>query len=261
MVVLWMPYSTPTPPSCARWVRCLAAAEADLAEQLDAGGGQLLEILLDLHLVFDHRRTGMHLHAAGAAASKRALGENRHRFQADHVARPSGHVDLARRNHGGDAAMQIAVDPAGLVLPRGPVAGDRVDMAVDQAGRDRGSVGIDHGGGAFGVDVLGAADRGDFAVFGQDRVGIQDRLFQHAAQQQADIADHQPGRAGGLGYLMGHGFCPFGSMPWNGVRRSDPGLTPGSSWIIHSYTNELRRANWPPCTRISRPNFPMDPAA
>ena len=130
-------------------------------------------------------------------------------LSADDIARPAGHVDFAGRDHRGDAAMQIAVDPADLVLPRRPVAGDGMDMAVDQARRDRGALGVDDRGGALGVDVLGAADRGDLAVFGDDRVGIEDRLLHRARQQQADIADHQFGRAGGLGGVMGHGFIPF----------------------------------------------------
>jgi hypothetical protein len=38
---------------------------------------------------------------------------------------------------------------------------------------------------------------------------------------------------------MGHGFIPFCSMPSGRRTRLEPGLTPGSSWIIHLYTNEL----------------------
>src|ERR1700733_5307006 len=89
---------------------------------------------------------------------ERALRKDRHRLEANDVAGPAGHVHFAGRDHGGDAAMQIAVDPAALILPRRPVAGDGVDMAVDQAGRDRGAGGIDGRGGVLGVDVLGAAD-------------------------------------------------------------------------------------------------------
>ncbi len=71
----------------------------------------------------------------GRNVAERALREDRHRLQPDDVARPAGHVHLAGGDHGGDAAMQIAVDPADLVLPRRPVAGDGMDVAVDQAGR------------------------------------------------------------------------------------------------------------------------------
>ena len=105
--------------------------------------------------------------------------------------------------------MQVAVDPSGLVLPRGPVAGDGMYMAVDQAGGDGGAVGVDDGGGAVGVDVLEAADGGDFAVLGHDGVAIQDRLFQGTGQDEADIADDQLARAGRLGCVMRHGAVPF----------------------------------------------------
>ena len=126
--------------------------------------------------------------------------------------------------------MQIAVDPADLVLPRRPVAGDGMDVAVDQAGRNRGAVGVDDGGRAFGVDVLEAADGGDLAVLGDDGVAVQDRLLQRAGQDQADIADHQLARAGGLGCVMRHGvFLFFNAF----AREFEPGLTFGSSWIIH----------------------------
>src|SRR5258707_820074 len=107
----------------ARGRPILDAAQADLAEQFDAGRGQFLEVVLD-HLVFDHGRAGMDFYAARAQRPERALRENRHRLDADDVARPAGHMNFAGGNHRGDAAVQIAVDPAGLVLPRRPVAGD-----------------------------------------------------------------------------------------------------------------------------------------
>src|SRR6185369_3325183 len=55
----------------ARGRAVLDAAEADFAEQLYAGGGEFLEIVLD-HFVFDHGRAGMDLHAAGAQRPERA---------------------------------------------------------------------------------------------------------------------------------------------------------------------------------------------
>ena len=155
----------------------LDAAEADFAEQLDAGGGQFLEVVFH-NFAFDHRRAGVHLHAAGAERPECALREDRHRLKADDVAGAAGHVDFAGGNHGGDAAVEIAVDPVELVLPRRPVAGDGMDVAVDQAGRDGGAVGIDDRCGALGIDVLEASDRCDLAVLGDDRVAVQDRLLQ-----------------------------------------------------------------------------------
>ncbi len=189
----------------ARGGAVLDAAETDFAEQFDAGSGELLEVVLD-HFVFDDGRAGMNLHAAGAERPERALGENRHRLDADHVAGTAGHVNFAGGNHRGDAAVEIAVDPADLVLPWRPVARDGMNMAVDQAGRDRGAVGIDCRGGVLGVDVLEAPDRGDLAILGHDRIRIEDRLLQSAGEQQPDIADYQLARAGRLGCIVGHGL-------------------------------------------------------
>jgi hypothetical protein len=105
--------------------------------------------------------------------------------------------------------MEIAVDPVDLVLARRPVARDGVDVTVDQARRHRGALGVDNGGRAFDVDVLEAADRGDLAVLCDDGVAVQDRLFQGAGQDQADIADHELRGPGGLGCVMRHGRGPF----------------------------------------------------
>ena len=71
----------------------------------------------------------------GRKAEKLALRADRQRLQPDDVARPARRVHFAGRDHRGDAAMQAGVDPAELVLPGRPVAGYRMDMAVDQAGR------------------------------------------------------------------------------------------------------------------------------
>ena len=57
-------------------------------------------------------------------------------------------------------------------------------MAVDQAGCDGRAIGVDDGGGAFGIDILGAADSRDLAVLRKNR-RRQDRLLHGAAKQQA----------------------------------------------------------------------------
>ena len=85
----------------------------------------------------------MDLHAVRAEGGEGSLRRDRQRLQADDVARPARRVDFACRNHGGDAAMQVRIDPADLVLPRRPVAGDRMDMVVDQARRDRAALRVD----------------------------------------------------------------------------------------------------------------------
>ena len=237
-IVLWMPYLRAHADHLPRGRAVLDAAEADFAEQLDAGRGQLLEIVLD-HLAFDHRRAGVHLHAAGAQRPERALRKNRHRLQPDDVAGTAGHVDLAGGNHGGDAAMEVAVDPADLVLPRRPVAGDGMDVAVDQARRDGGAVGVDDRGGALGVDVLEAADRSDLAVLGHDRIAVQDRLLQRPRQQQPDIADHQLARAGCLGCVVGHGFSFwFNAFAGHSARLDDRIKLDYSFVYERSYTND-----------------------
>ncbi len=141
-IVLWMPYLRAQATICFAVGAVLDAAEPDLAEKLHAGRGELLEILLD-HAGLDHRRAGMDLHAAGRKASNAALREDRHRLDADDVPRPAGRMHLAGRDHRGDAAMQVGIDPAELVLPRRPVAGDGMDVAVDQAGREGGALGVD----------------------------------------------------------------------------------------------------------------------
>ena len=65
--------------------------------------------------------------------------------------------------------MQVTIDPADLVLARGPIAGDRMHVAIDQAGSERGTLGVDDGGGAGGVDIFLFADGGDAAVDGRER--------------------------------------------------------------------------------------------
>src|SRR5262249_52746821 len=122
------------------------------------------------------------------------------RLDTDDVLRAPGQMDLAGGNHGGDTAVQEAVDPIQLALPWSPVAEDRVDVAVDQAGDEDRPLGIDHGVRSFAVDLLRLADGGDLAIHADDRVGIEDRLSEVAGQEEPDIADHQlaGGPAGGL---------------------------------------------------------------
>jgi hypothetical protein len=68
-MVLWMPYLRAQRPSCAPVGPSLTPPRPTLAEQLHAGVGQVLEVLLD-HALFDDRRAGMHLHAAGPEGSR-----------------------------------------------------------------------------------------------------------------------------------------------------------------------------------------------
>ena len=83
----------------------LTAAEPDLAEEAHARRGQFLEIVL-LHALLDHRRAGVHLHAAGAEIREGALRGDRQRLDPDDVARPAGRMHLAGGDHRRDAAVQ-----------------------------------------------------------------------------------------------------------------------------------------------------------
>ena len=147
-----------------------------------------------LHPGLDHRRARMHLHAARAKVRKATLRSDRHRLEADDVARPTGRVNFARRHHRGDAAMQAGIDPVELALPRGPITRDRMDVTVDQAGRDRDAMSIDRRRRAGKVEVRGAPDCGDATVDSDDRVRVENRLLEIAAQHQPDVLDRQLGR-------------------------------------------------------------------
>ena len=166
----------------------LDRAQTDLAQQLDTGFGEFLEVLLD-HAFFNDGRAGQHLDAARAEVVKSALRRDGQRLQADDVLGPAGQVHLAGRDHGGDTAVHGGVDPADLVLARRPVAKHRVHMAVNQAGCHAGLVHVDHSACMRHVAVLGLAHGHNQAVLHHDGVGIQDGLVDVAGQQQADVGD------------------------------------------------------------------------
>ena len=100
-----------------------------------------------------------------------------------------------------------------MLLTGGVIADDRVDVAVDQARRDRGAHGVDYRVRLGGVQILGMADGGDPTVDGNDAVTVQDRFLKLAGQQQADIPDNEFAR------LAGHNCL--------------------STWIIRFGTNSL----------------------
>jgi hypothetical protein len=152
--------------------------------------GHLGEVFLD-HALLDDRCAGMHLHAAGAEGVEAALRGDRERLEADDVLGTAGQMHLAGGDHRGDAAVEEGVDPAELALPRRPVAEHRVHVAVDQAGRDGAALGVDRHLRLIEIEIPGLADRGDAAVDGDDRVGIEDRPREIAGEQQPDIPDHQ----------------------------------------------------------------------
>ena len=142
---------------------------------------------------------------AGRALKKARWAVIGQGLQANDVLRPAGQVHLAGRDHRGDAAVQEALDPADLVLPRRPVAEDRVDMAVHQAGRDGAAMRVDHAvGRAAPGQFGGAADAGDPAILDQDRIGIEQRRGEVAREQQADIPHQGPALRGSRRLLHRH---------------------------------------------------------
>ena len=82
-------------------------------------------------------------------------------------------------------------------------------VAVDQPWRHRRPAGIDDAG-TVHIEIGRAADAGDAAVGDEDRVGIENRRREIAAQNEADVADHEPAGAGvsGGGSGVGHGAGP-----------------------------------------------------
>jgi hypothetical protein len=64
-------------------------------------------------------------------------------------------------------------------------------VAVDQSWSEGRAFGIDDEGRAFRVNVLLFADGSDFAIDGEHRVGVEDRVLQIAAQQETDVANQK----------------------------------------------------------------------
>jgi hypothetical protein len=90
--------------------------------------------------------------------------------------------------------MQAGIDPVELALSRGPITGDRMNVAVDQARRNCDAKSVDRRRSARKIEALGAPDRSDPAIDRDDRVRIENRLLEVAAQHQPDVPDHQLNR-------------------------------------------------------------------
>jgi hypothetical protein len=121
-------------------------------------------------------------------------------------------VHFTSRNHRGDAAVKTTIDPANLILAWGPITGDRVDVTVNQARSKCRSVGVDEVRCTFGVDILLPADYGDAAVYDYNRVSIEDRMGELAAEDESNIANDEFGANGRLPrVLMSHVFLRNGS--------------------------------------------------
>ena len=143
----------------------------------------------------------MNSDAARTKGAESALRKDRHSLEANHVFWSTRGVHLARRDHAGDPAVQIAVDPAELVLTRRPVTGHWMHMAIDQSGGERGAFRVNYRS-TFAVDVFLSADRSNLAVDGQDRIRVEDGVIEIAAEKQPDIADYEARRR----FLCGRGI-------------------------------------------------------
>ena len=194
------------PPVCVIEVMPLARAQATIWRPVGpsltpprptspmivtTGFGQLAKIVLGEPGLED-QRAGDDLHAARAEGSEGPLGGDRQRLDADDVLRTSRIVCLTGRDHGGDAAVERGFDPTDLVLARGPVAGHRVHMVVDEARRDNAALGVDLAVDGTEFDRGSLADRADEAVLHEEGVGVEDRPVDIATQQQADVSDRKP---------------------------------------------------------------------
>ena len=84
--------------------------------------------------------------------------------------------------------MQVAVDPAQLILAWRPVATDGMNVAVNETrGKDR-AFGIDVDRGSGSVDVFFFA-HGNNAIVDRDHgVGVEDGIGEIATKQEPDIA-------------------------------------------------------------------------
>ena len=114
----------------------LDRTQTDFAKEPHASRGKIAKVVFD-HSVLDHRRPGMNLNSGRAEGRECALRRNCERFEPDDVSRPAGGMNLPRRNHCRDAAVQTGIDPSELVLAWRPISGDRMNVTVDQARRKR----------------------------------------------------------------------------------------------------------------------------
>src|SRR5260221_12945657 len=105
--------------------------------------------------------------------------------------------------------MQVAIDPAELILTRRPVAADGMAVDVDEAGGKSRSFGIDGDGGSGSVDIFFLAHGSDAIAYRAHGVGVEDRIGKVSAKQQADVADDELGLWHRFRwFVVGHGSLP-----------------------------------------------------
>ena len=163
-MVLWMPYLRAQATIWRAVVAVLDRAEADLAEQLHAGGGQLLEVLLD-HAVLDDRRAGHEpsrrrggrLTKVRCAVMASAFRPTMSRGRPGVCTSPAEIMVVT-------PPFSVRVDPAELALARRPVAATGCTWLSMRPGASAESFASIVGLALVDVEVLRLADRGDAAV-------------------------------------------------------------------------------------------------
>ena len=105
--------------------------------------------------------------------------------------------------------MQVAVDPAELILAGRPVAANGMNVAVDEAGREGRAFGVDGEGGSGSVDIFFFTHGSDAIADSDHGVGVEDGIGEVSAEQEADVADDQLGLWRGFRrFVVGHDSLP-----------------------------------------------------
>src|SRR6202140_330787 len=178
---------------CDHLARSLAifyTAEPYFAQYFDSSCSEFFEIVFD-HSMFDDRRARINFYSSRTEGIKSALRENGHRLQSDNIFRTARRVHFTSRNHRGDAAVHIAVDPAQLILTRRPVSANGMNVAVDEAGGKGCALGIDGDRGSGGVHIFVFSNSGNAPSDRDNGVRVKDGIGKISAEQKADVADDQ----------------------------------------------------------------------
>src|SRR3989442_6011873 len=95
-------------------------------------------------------------------------------------------MHLARRDHGGDPAIEPGLDEVHGSLTRGEIAEDGVTVRIDDPGDHRAALGVDDG---VGLIFEPLPHGGDPAVCDADSVALADRVLDVAGDDQAAVLD------------------------------------------------------------------------
>ena len=98
-------------------------------------------------------------------------------------------MDLAGRNHAGDAAVQAALDEAQHVLPRRKIADDNMDMGINQSWRQGAAIGVDDLVHIRRCQSCPCTYSGDPAIPNQHRFFLKKWIMDVARSDLSDILD------------------------------------------------------------------------